>query len=98
MDGEVIGINSQIATSTGDYNGIGFALPSTKRLRLPADSSRTAKSGAVISASVSIRSKPNSPKFTGLPEAKGAIVLNIRDKQSAAGACRLAVGDVILGI
>src|SRR5439155_26124002 len=28
MRGEVIGINSQIATSTGDYNGIGFALPS----------------------------------------------------------------------
>jgi len=30
MDGEVIGINSQIATSTGDYNGIGFALPSNE--------------------------------------------------------------------
>src|SRR5437763_1749820 len=28
MRSEVIGINSQIATSTGDYNGIGFALPS----------------------------------------------------------------------
>src|SRR5690606_9534294 len=27
MKGEVIGVNSQIATSTGDYNGIGFALP-----------------------------------------------------------------------
>ncbi len=30
MRGEVIGINSQIATSTGDYNGIGFALPATE--------------------------------------------------------------------
>src|SRR6266446_890379 len=30
MRGEVIGINSQIATSTGDYNGIGFALPSNE--------------------------------------------------------------------
>src|SRR5882762_5987606 len=30
MHGEVIGINSQIATSTGDYNGIGFALPATE--------------------------------------------------------------------
>src|SRR5256714_13196148 len=27
MRGEVIGVNSQIATSTGDYNGIGLALP-----------------------------------------------------------------------
>ena len=30
MRGEVIGINSQIATSTGDYNGIGFALPASE--------------------------------------------------------------------
>jgi len=28
MRGEVIGVNSQIATLNGDYNGIGFALPS----------------------------------------------------------------------
>ncbi|MGB2751580.1 MAG: trypsin-like peptidase domain-containing protein, partial [Pyrinomonadaceae bacterium] len=27
IDGEVVGVNSQIATSTGDYNGVGFALP-----------------------------------------------------------------------
>src|SRR5213075_926924 len=30
IHGEVIGINSQIATSTGDYNGIGFALPAVE--------------------------------------------------------------------
>ncbi|MEK7724263.1 MAG: trypsin-like peptidase domain-containing protein, partial [Acidobacteriota bacterium] len=30
MNGDVIGVNSQIATSTGDYNGIGFALPSNE--------------------------------------------------------------------
>ena len=30
MNGEVIGVNSQIATSTGDYNGVGFALPSNE--------------------------------------------------------------------
>src|SRR5207253_9066312 len=30
MHGEVIGVNSQIATLTGDYNGIGFALPSNE--------------------------------------------------------------------
>ena len=28
LAGEVIGINTQIATSSGTYNGIGFALPS----------------------------------------------------------------------
>src|SRR5213075_383332 len=30
MHGEAIGVNSQIATQTGDYNGIGFALPSNE--------------------------------------------------------------------
>src|SRR5687768_1325757 len=30
MSGDVIGVNSQIATSTGDYNGVGFALPSNE--------------------------------------------------------------------
>src|SRR5689334_5882943 len=30
MRGEVIGMNSLIATSTGDYNGIGFALPANE--------------------------------------------------------------------
>jgi serine protease Do len=30
MHGEAIGVNSQIATLTGDYSGIGFALPSNE--------------------------------------------------------------------
>src|SRR5437763_542343 len=30
MRGEAIGVNSQIATLTGDYNGIGFALPANE--------------------------------------------------------------------
>src|SRR5207244_8152319 len=30
MHGEAIGVNSQIATMTGDYSGIGFALPSNQ--------------------------------------------------------------------
>ena len=30
MNGEVIGINSQIATSTGDSNGVGFAFPANE--------------------------------------------------------------------
>jgi len=34
MDGEVIGVNSQIATSTGDYNGVGSALPSAETMNV----------------------------------------------------------------
>jgi serine protease Do len=64
MDGEVIGINSQIATSTGDYNGIGFALPANEAANVTVKSCRTARCGAVIWASFSIRSKRNMPRFT----------------------------------
>ena len=44
MDGEVIGINSQIATANGDYNGVGFALPSNEAANVYA---QVVKSGRV---------------------------------------------------
>ncbi len=96
MDGEVIGVNSQIATSTGDYNGIGFALPAR-------DSSNVYKQivagghvrrgylGATLESV-----KTEFAKVYGLREAKGAIVTSVRDKQSAAGLAGLQAGDVIV--
>jgi serine protease Do len=55
MNGEVVGVNSQIATSTGDYNGIGFALPANEAANVYRQIRKTEKFGAVISASISIR-------------------------------------------
>ncbi|MCY7374492.1 MAG: trypsin-like peptidase domain-containing protein [Pyrinomonadaceae bacterium] len=96
MNGEVIGINSQIATSTGDYNGIGFALPSNeaanvyRQIRLNGKVKRGYL--GVILDSV----KTEFAKVYGLPEAKGAIITEIRDKTSAAATAGLQTGDVIL--
>jgi serine protease Do len=96
MDGEVIGINSQIATSTGDYNGIGFALPANEAGSVYR---QIAQSGKVRRGYLGINLdsvKAEFAKVYGLPEAKGAIITDIRDKQSAAALAGLLVGDVIL--
>ena len=70
MNGEVIGVNSQIATSTGDYNGVGFALPSNEAKYVL---DQIVKNGRVKRGflGVALESvKPEFAKVFGLPEAK----------------------------
>ena len=96
MDGEVIGINSQIATSTGDYNGIGFALPSNDAANVYR---QIVQNGKVRRGYLGVNLdsvKAEFAKVYNLPEAKGAIVTEVRDKQSAAGKAGLQAGDIIL--
>jgi len=96
MDGEVIGINSQIATSTGDYNGIGFALPSNEAAnvyRQIRDNGKVRRGYfGVILDSV----KAEYAKVYKLTEVGGAIILDVPDSQSAAAKAGLQVGDVIM--
>ena len=96
MNGEVIGINSQIATSTGDYNGIGFALPSNEAANVYRQivASGRVRRGylGVILDSV----KTEFAKVYGLAEAKGAIVTDVRDKSSAAALAGLKTNDIII--
>jgi serine protease Do len=96
MNGEVIGINSQIATSTGDYNGVGFALPSNEAANVY---QQIIKNGKVRRGylGVGLESvKPEYAKVYGLQDASGAIVVELRDKLSPAGRAGLQVGDVIV--
>ncbi len=96
MKGEVIGVNSQIATLTGDYNGIGFALPSN----VAADVYRQIlQIGKVRRGYLGINLdsvKAEFAKVYGLSEAKGAIITDVRDRKSAAANAGLQTGDVIL--
>ena len=96
MNGEVIGINSQIATSTGDYNGVGFALPSNEATNVYQQILKTGKvrRGYLGVALESV--KPEFAKVYGMDDAKGAIVTELRDKMSPAGRAGLQVGDVIV--
>jgi len=78
MRGEVVGINSQIATSTGDYNGIGFALPASEanfvyRQIVSQGKVRRGYLGITLD---SVREE--FARVYGLPEAKGAIVMDVQ--------------------
>ena len=96
MNGEVIGINSQIATSTGDYNGIGFALPSNEAANVYQQIVQTGKVRRGYLGVFLDSVKPEFAKVYNLPEAKGAIVTNVADKQSAAAFAGLQTGDIIV--
>lgn len=96
MKGEVIGVNSQIATSTGDYNGVGFALPSNEASNV---FQQILKNGKVRRGYLGVNLESARPEFAkvyNLPDAGGAIVTDLRDKLSPAGRAGLQVGDVIV--
>jgi serine protease Do len=96
MDGEVIGINSQIATSTGDYNGIGFALPSNEAANVYRQIVKDGKVRRGYLGVILDSVKAEFAKVYGLTEAKGAIVTDVRDKSSAAANAGLLANDIIV--
>lgn len=100
MRGEVIGVNSQIATSTGDYNGIGFALPANEASFVYRQlvSAGKVKRGYLGITLESVRAE--FARVYGLAEAKGAIVMDVqqeRDGQpSPAARAGIQPNDVIV--
>ncbi len=95
MKGEVIGVNSQIATSTGDYNGVGFALPSNEAKYV---FDHLIHHGRVRRGYLGVALESVRAEFArvyGLTEAKGAIVTDVRDISSGAAVAGLKAGDII---
>src|SRR6266550_6466353 len=100
MRGEVIGMNSQIATSTGDYNGIGFALPANetsfvyKQLVVQGKVKRGYLGVSLESVHDEVA------RVYGLSEAKGAIVTEVQqtmDGQSTPAAkAGVQANDIIV--
>ncbi|HYY43000.1 MAG TPA: trypsin-like peptidase domain-containing protein, partial [Pyrinomonadaceae bacterium] len=95
MHGDVIGINSQIATTTGDYNGIGFALPSNDAAfvyrQLTGDTHRVRRGYlGVLLDSV----KPEFARVYALPDAKGAIITDVRE--GPASKAGMQAGDIVV--
>jgi serine protease Do len=96
MNGEVIGINSQIATSTGDYNGIGFALPSNEAASVYR---QILQDGKVRRGYLGVNLdsiKAEYAKVYNLKDPGGAIIIEVRDSQSAAAKAGLQVGDIVV--
>src|SRR6266576_5824725 len=99
MRGEVIGMNSQIATSTGDYNGIGFALPSSETsfvYKQIVDGGKVRRGYLGVTLE-SVREE--FAKVYGLPEAKGAIIMDVqstKDNQATPAAkAGMETNDII---
>ena len=100
MHGEAIGVNSQIATLTGDYNGIGFALPSNEAKFVCEQilSNGKVKRGFLGVTLESVRGE--FARIYGMPEAKGAIVADVPSEggtqPTPAAKAGLQVNDVIV--
>lgn len=104
LSGELIGINSAIATSTGDYNGICFALPSLEAIAVY---KQLVKNGRVVRGflgAMTERVTPQIAKIYNLPVARGAIISNIsgtmlvsnRAVESPAAKAGLKLNDIVL--
>jgi serine protease Do len=100
MHGEAIGVNSQIATLTGDYNGIGFALPSNEARFVCEQilASGKVKRGFLGVTLESVRGEY--ARIYGLSEAKGAIIADMSQDRTGqptpALKAGLATNDVIV--
>ena len=100
MLGEAIGVNSQIATLTGDYNGIGFALPSNEAKFV---CEQILAGGKVKRGYLGVNLEPVRGEFARvyrLPEARGAIVADVPPDTNGlptpAAKAGLQVNDVIV--
>jgi serine protease Do len=99
MRGEAIGVNSQIATLNGDYNGIGFALPSNEAKFVCEQllANGKVKRGYLGVTLDSVKSE--FARVYALTDAKGAIVSDVqaeRDGQpTPAAKAGLRVNDII---
>ncbi len=95
MNGEVIGINSQIFSRSGGYMGISFAVPIDEALHV---SDQLKKSGKVTRGQIGVsisEINEDTAKAMNLPNSKGVLVAHVEDGSPAEKA-GLEAGDVIL--
>ncbi len=97
LNGELIGINTAIASPTGSYTGYGFAIPANIVSKVVED---FVKYGMVQRAYLGIMIRDingDLMKDQHLKISEGAFVDSITDK-SAAGQSGIVAGDVIIGV
>jgi serine protease Do len=96
--GEVIGINSAIASETGFYSGYGFAIPinlARTVMNQLIESGKVHRAALGVSiADVSI----NDAQYVGLPEIRGVVVKDIPSDDSPAKAAGIEPGDIIVAV
>ncbi len=96
LRGEVIGINTAIASNSGGSDGIGFSIPVNMAMRIADD---LAERGFVrrgfLGVALDARYTPEKARALGLRRAKGALISSITNNSPAA-ASDLKIGDVII--
>jgi serine protease Do len=96
--GEVIGINSAIASGTGFYNGYGFAIPIGLAKTVMNELIET---GEVRRAAVGVtllEVEPEDAEAAGMKEIRGAKVQGFSGDDSPATRAGLEIGDVIVAV
>ncbi len=99
MQGEVIGINTAIATESGHYGGVGFAIPSSrvKRLLPILRKGAEVKRGFLGVSMVSVEDEPKLAKQLGWDRYLGVIVRSVVPDSPAENA-DIRRGDIIMEI
>ena len=97
LRGELVGINSQIFSTSGGSIGIGFAIPSN----LASDVMRQlVTTGVVKRGTLGIQAQDLTPQIAGMLGTKatqGAVVTQVRDN-SAADLAGIKAGDIIVAL
>ena len=99
LDGQVIGINSAIASQTGLYSGYGFAIPINLARRIMDDLIAKGRVDRTI-LGINIRDvRPEDAEAVGLNDVRGVLVERFPpDSPSPAREAGLQIGDVIVAV
>ena len=96
-DGKLIGINSMLASYSGDYAGVGFAIPINYAMGIAEDiiAGKT-PTHAILGVSISQVNEQSAQRYN-LPVSSGAYIAGITEGTGAADS-DLQVGDIIVAI
>jgi len=95
--GEVIGVNSAIASQTGFYSGYGFAIPIDLAHKVM---DQIITDGRVHRAALGIsvqNATPNDAEYVGLPDIRGVLVQDFTESSPARKA-GIEAGDIIISV
>jgi serine protease Do len=97
MDGEVVGVNSQIFSRTGGFMGLSFAIPIDVAIQVKDD---LVQSGKVTRGRIGVQIQDVNQALAnsfGLPKPQGALISGV-EPGSPAETAGLKTGDVVLGV
>jgi serine protease Do len=97
VGGEVIGVNSAIASQTGFYSGYGFAIPIDLAHRVM---DQIIAHGRVHRSAMGVtvqNATPNDAEYVGLPDIRGVLVQDFTENSPAKKA-GMEPGDIIIAI